>query len=219
MKKVFFLVWIVFFLPALLCAQEKVEAPVWNVGDKWEFTREGPMEVVDIDKNGYVVKFLGGIFLKSLTGTAIFDKSTFNILSLLKGDKRKKYLGARRKILNFPFTIGGKWEHRYSRAYQADEKQTFGGFIDHDFLETFLILGWDTVEVAAGRFKAIKIEYKTRSGSVFLGPVGPESTAWYWYSPDVKYFVKCQHEKTYREGADLLGAREDWELISFKVKK
>jgi len=46
-----FLGWLIVFIPAMLFAQEKVEASVWNVGDKWVFT-QGNIEVVGADKNG-----------------------------------------------------------------------------------------------------------------------------------------------------------------------
>jgi len=46
-----------------------------------------------------------------------------------------------------------------------------------------------------------------------------ESKAWYWYSPEVKNFVKCQYEKGYIEGLDEKGARQDWELVSYELKK
>jgi len=87
--------------------------------------------------------------------------------------------------------------------------------------ETFRILGWEEVEVRAGKFKAIKVEYKietsTRRGTGWT-PRG-ESKAWYWYSPEVKNFVKCQYEKGYIEGIDERGARENWELVSYELKK
>ncbi len=61
-------------------AQEKIEKPIWNVGDKWVLHREGPMEVIGIDKNGYVVNFSGGIFQQSQTGTAIFIGNVLRFL-------------------------------------------------------------------------------------------------------------------------------------------
>ncbi|MBP1715101.1 MAG: hypothetical protein H6Q42_3304, partial [Deltaproteobacteria bacterium] len=52
MKKTMFLVWLVVFLPVMVFAQEKIEAPVWNIGDKWIFTGDGSIEVVKVDPNG-----------------------------------------------------------------------------------------------------------------------------------------------------------------------
>jgi len=66
----------------MVCGQEKIEAPAWNAGDKWDFGQEGFLEVVGIEKNGLVAKFSAGIFPKTTRGTVIFDKSTFNVLYL-----------------------------------------------------------------------------------------------------------------------------------------
>ena len=40
---------LILFLPAVVFAQEKVEAPVWNVGDKWVFTGGASIEVIKAD--------------------------------------------------------------------------------------------------------------------------------------------------------------------------
>ena len=90
------------------------------------------------------------------------------------------------------------------------------------YQETFRVLGWEEVEVRAGKFKAIKLEYKiesyARRGTGWR-PEG-ESKAWYWYSPEVKNFVKCQYEKGYTEAIiPEKGARVDWELVSYEFKK
>jgi hypothetical protein len=211
MKKIIFLGWLVVFLPTMICAQERIETPVWNVGDKWVFNREGPMEVTGIDKTGYVVKFSGGIFLKSLIGTAIFDKSTLNIIYLLKDNKPSKYTrtGPRKTIFNFPLTIGKKWKDSYSRVLTAS-----GWNIEYS--EEFWVMGWENVEVRAGKFKTVKLEYKLDSYHPTGHASGPRGKVWYWYAPEAKNFVKCQYEKGYTEGED---EREDWELNSLQLKK
>ena len=57
MKKIAFLVGcLILFVAPTVFAQEKVEAPVWNVGDKWVFT-QGNIEVVGIDQNSYTLNF------------------------------------------------------------------------------------------------------------------------------------------------------------------
>ena len=47
MKKIVLLLGIFLLFPSITWAQEKVEAPVWNVGDKWVFT-QGNIEVVGV---------------------------------------------------------------------------------------------------------------------------------------------------------------------------
>ena len=50
MRKMMIVGSLILFLPAIVFAQEKIEAPIWNVGDKWVFT-QGNIEVVDADQS------------------------------------------------------------------------------------------------------------------------------------------------------------------------
>jgi hypothetical protein len=223
MRKLVYLGWLIVFLPGLVFAQEKVEAPAWNVGDKWVFDREGPMEVTGRDPRYYAVQFSGGIFRKDASGIALFERSNFNVKYMLEGDQRKEYWDLRKKVLNFPLTLGKQWKYLYQRdEYTTGLSQSTGGIVAVEYQETFQVLGWEEVQVRAGKFKAIKLEYKIKpSWRERFGPVvGIESKAWYWYSPEVKNFVKCQHEKGYQETLiKEKGARADWELASYELKK
>ena len=225
MKKLIFLGWLVVFVPAIVYAQERVEAPVWNTGDKWVFDRGGPMEVVGCDANCFSVRFSGGIFRKDASGIAVFDRSTLNVKYTEEKDQRKDYWDLRKKILNFPLTLGKQWRD----SVQYDAQQQMNRYAV-EIPETFRVLGWEEVQVPAGKFKAIKLEYKCeskwRSGMGWITDF--ESTAWYWYSPEVKNFVKCQYEKGYTEPIDQVGkyesskegrGRADWELVSYELKK
>jgi len=213
MKKMIFLGWLIVFIPVLVFAQEKIEAPIWNVGDKWVFDREGPMEVIGCDAQCYSVKFSGGIFFKDASGIAVFERSTLNVKNILEKDRPKEYRDIRKKILNFPLTLGKQWKDLYQGVHFGTASTN-----EAEFRETFRVLGWEDIGVRAGKFKAIKLEYKNeksiRAGIGWI-PMG-ESKAWYWYSPEVKNFVKCQYEKGYMEGLD---ERRDWELVSYELKK
>lgn len=212
MKKIIFLGWLVVFLPAMVFAQEKIEAPVWNVGDKWVFDREGPIEVIGCDAQWYSIKFSGGIFPKDASGIAIFERSSLNVKYMLERDRRKEYRGFRKKILNFPLTLGKQWKDLFTRNEMGSM-----GMGSAEYQETFRVLGWEEVEVRAGKFKAIKLEYKIVRSFGYSPP--NEYKAWYWYSPEVKNFVKCQYEKGYIEGLDKKEARQNWELVSYELKK
>ena len=212
MKKVIFLAWLIVVLPAMVSAQEKIEAPVWNVGDKWVFDREGPMEVIGCDAQCFSVKFSGGIFPKDASGIALFERSNLNVKYMLERDRRKEYRGFRKKVLNFPLTLGKQWKDSFQRNEMGGM-----GMGSADYQETFRGLGWEEVEVRAGKFKAIKLEYKIVRSFGFVSR--DEYKAWYWYSPEVKNFVQCHYEKGYVEGPDEKGARRDWQLVSYELKK
>ena len=104
MRKIMFLGLLVVFLPAMVSAQEKIEAPVWNVGDKWTSTGDGIIEVVKADQSGYVLKFSGSncLFESQGCNTILLEKSTRNRIHVVEGDKPKKYTMGLRKILDFP---------------------------------------------------------------------------------------------------------------------
>ena len=220
MNTIIFSGWLlVLLLPGMVSAQEKIEAPVWNTGDKWVFDRGGPMEVVGCDAQCFSVKFSGGMFARDASGIAVFERSTLNIKYILEKDRRKAYMGFRKMILNFPLTSGKQWKD----LYQVDEQAGFGGKFAVEYHETFRVLGGEEIEVRAGKFKATKLEYKIenkyRDGIGWI--TGFESKARYWYSPEVKNFVKCQYDKGYTEGTRIQGkgARENWELVSYELKK
>ena len=116
MKKMVFLGWLFLLFAPTVCAQEKVEAPVWNVGDKWEFSDRGTIEVLKVEKDGYVVRFSESICIMESQGyqSIIFDKITFQRIYSSQEDKRKKYAMGLNRILNFPYSLGKQWTDGYA---------------------------------------------------------------------------------------------------------
>ena len=199
MKKMIFLGCLVLFFSTIVSAQEKIGAPIWNVRDKWVFTRGNTMEIIDADQNSYVAKISGGMFEKS-NSTVIFEKSTLNRIYTLEGGKRKKYDWGRRRVLHFPLSKGKRWEDTFwgLPIYNPDAPQ-----IEMRCNEIFIVLGWEDVAVQAGKFKAIEVEYVQHTGA-------RAGNAMFWYVPEAKYFVKCQIDKDYWKTG------WDYESVSFK---
>ena len=211
MKKIAFFGLLIVFFPATVFTQEKVEVPVWNVGDKWVFT-QGNIEVVGTDQIAYTLNFSKDtcIIENKFFENMVFDKSTLNKIYTLKGDNRIKYRGAQKRILNFPLYPGKEWQ---DTCLQKVLTGHLAGLETWDLAETFKILGWEEVQVQAGKYRAIKLEYKQKNISSGNTMFGVEGWIRYWYSPDVKYFVRCQYDKKYFEGV------KDWELNFFQLKK
>lgn len=202
MKKTILLSLLVLCVPVILYAQGKVEAPVWNVGDKWMIADDLLVTVVNAAQEGYTVKY------ETSRGdlTFICDKTTLNRLYYMDRDRRMKFEGRNKRLFNFPLEIGKSWKDQYTT------KSTALGAQEMTYLETFTVIGWEEIAVEAGKFKALKLEYKHET--VGQTPGRPkEGKAWYWYSPDVKYMVKYQCEKS-----DYWEKVYDWELTSFKLK-
>jgi hypothetical protein len=212
MRKITFILWIFLLFPAITLAQENVEAPVWNIGDKWVFT-SGNIEVVNADQNNYTANFSNDtcMFQKQGFKAILFQKLTLNRIGVLERGKQKEYSMGLRRILNFPLSIGKQWKDEYSG-------EQLGGMhsgISESYTENFTILGWEDLEIKAGKFRAIKLEYKhilTYSGNRWV-TVPLERKSIFWYSPAVKYFIKCQYDKSYPD------EYKNWELSSFKGKK
>ena len=214
MKKMAFLECLILFLAPMAFAQEKIEGPVWNVGDKWTFTGDGSIEVVKADQSGYILKFSEGkcIFESQGCNTILFGKATLNRINAVKGDKRKKYVMGLSKVLDFPLSTGKEWKTAYSSTGPGA-----GGPVSYDYSESHRVSGWEDIEVQAGKFKALRLEYKrviTRASG--WGAMAPEIINQYWYSPDAKYFLKCQYDKDWMKGNKEIF---NWELTSFQLKK
>jgi hypothetical protein len=197
MKKMILLSFLVLFIPAIGFAQDKIEAPIWNIGDKWVLGESVTIVVANADERSYAVKYLtsGG------ESILIFEKSSLNRLYAMDKDKRVPYEGRNKRLFNFPLEIGKSWKDKFISK---------GAIKEYTYLETFTALGWEDIVVQAGKFKTVKIEYKQSNAD----EPAKEGKLWYWYSPDAKYMIKCQYEKS-----RYWDASYDWELISFELKK
>lgn len=206
-----FLGWLIVFIPAMVFAQDKIDAPVWNVGDQWIFTL-GNIEVVSADQNSYTLNFSNDtcIFQNQGFKAIIFEKSTLNRIGVLKRGNRKEYTMGLRRFLNFPLSMEKQWKD----AYAGESLIGLHPDMVNSYSEIFAILGWEDLAIRAGKFRTIKLEYRqvlTQSPSLWT-PIGVERKAIFWYSPTVKYFIKGQH-------INFPDVVKDWELNSYKGEK
>jgi hypothetical protein len=192
---------ILFFIP-MSWAQEKCEAPAWKTGDKWTFKRADGItytnQVVDVKNDLFIVKIAGD---PDLYG---YDRETANLKFMIKEDGRQmKATNDLRKLFNFPIFVGKKWTDTNSRLAGGLSQQQ-----EMTFLIEFNVEGIENLTTAAGTFRTYKIRHKlTNSKS--------NKSGWilFWYSPDVKWWVKREVEKSSFWG-NLLNA----ELISYELK-
>jgi hypothetical protein len=206
MKKIILLGFLVLFIPAMVSGQDRVNAPIWNVGDRWNLTEDLVVSVSNADENTYGVKYLsaGG---QSILVVIVYDKSSLNRLYVMDKDKRIKYQGRNKRLFNFPLEIGKSWTDTFTM-----KSGTFGAQ-EFTVVETITPLGWEDIQIQAGKFRAVKLEYKSETVEQAAGRP-KEGKAWYWYSPDVKYMLKCQYDRT-----DYWDGIYDWELTSIKLTK
>ncbi len=202
MKKTIVLICLVLFFVPIAWAQEKCEAPVWKTGDKWTFKRADSItytnQVVDVKSDLFIVKIAGD---PDLYG---YDKETVNIKFMIKEDGRQmKATSDLRKLFNFPIFVGKKWTDTNSRRSDSLKQQQ-----ESTFLIEFNVEGIEDLTTPAGTFKTYKIRHK-------LTNTRSNKSGWilFWYSPDVKWWVKREVEKSSFWG-NLLNA----ELISYELK-
>ena len=219
MKKIALLAWLIVFLPAIVLAQEKIEAPIWNVGAKWEFGDRGTIEVLKAEKDGYLVGFSKSTCILESQGfqKIIFDKATFQRIHCITEDKSKKYAMGLKKILYFPYALGKQWMDAYSAPSLIGPRK---GQISLDHYEKYKIVGWDDISIRGGNFRALKMEFISGHEGA-MSPVrfvpACEYKGYYWYSPEVKYFVKCEYDPVAVK--EYQGEVVNWELTSFQLKK
>jgi len=206
MKKMILLGWVVLMLAPVAWAQDKLEAPVWNVGDKWILRetngRTLTSEVVDGKDDLFIVKTLSSGGVSSLFA---YDKKTINIKFTITQDGRKTiHTDNDRKLFDFPIFVGKKWtDTNFIKPGKGGE------YVETRFVSEFKIEGIEEVITPAGTFKAYKILYSlTHSSSHKSGRMH------YWYSPDVKWYIKKELEKSPFWPDNALNR----ELISYELK-
>jgi hypothetical protein len=207
MKKIIIILafaYLTLLFPSSTLAQDKCEAPTLNRGDIWRYRdqrgKEWNRKVLSIEGDMYVISdktFYG----RQKLG---YDKNTFNLNFIIEADgRRTTFTGARGKVLDFPLFIGKKWSHLISVIPRKGKVATS----EVNFKEDHLVSAYEDVKVAAGTFKAFKIEYQNMDMARSL----QTARGAYWYSPEVKTIVKRTEE---------LGlAKGDWELISYQLRQ
>jgi hypothetical protein len=203
MKKIILFNLIILFLASMAWAQEKCEAPVWNVGDSWTYdVTKGHTEtrsVIDLSNNLFILKIEGAQNLNA------YDRKTMNLKYLIdETGKEVKAISPFRNLYNFPIAVNKTWS-------DTTISKTARESVDTIYTNEFKIEGNEVAIVPAGKFESYKIYYKQTNRS-------SNKSGWirYWYSPAVKAWVKREVEKSsYWEG---VSSAQNAELISYKIK-
>jgi len=198
---------LVIFIPVILYGQEKVEAPIWNVGDKWTWKKaDGTRlhsQVVDVKEDLYVLRMGKD---PDLYG---YDKKTMNVKLLMKeGGGQFDFDKPWRKLLDFPMFVGKKWtDTTYGVPKRHLIRRRATGIT---FIYEFSIEGFEDITTSVGTFKCYKIRLKETD-------MTSDKSKWvyYWYSPEVKNWIKRE-----RENASIPAPAwtENAELISYTLK-
>jgi hypothetical protein len=119
------------------------------------------------------------------------------------------------KPLAFPLATGKTWDLQYVDTRPANPAHQSESHQDH-----YRVVGWETVAVPAGKFKALKIE-ANGTWTAQVAAKSPMDTVTgriykaFWYAPEVKRPVKIIQD--YFDAAGTRTERDADELESYKV--
>jgi len=107
MKKLCAFVILIFLLAPSVWSQERCEAPVWNMGDKWIYKNEAgkihTSEVIRVRDDVFILD-TGWHYLSA------YDKKTMNIKSFIDAyGTEVRADNTMRNLLDFPMFVGKKW--------------------------------------------------------------------------------------------------------------
>ena len=207
MKMAIFLGCLVLLFVPISWAQEKCEVPVWKTGDKWTFKQTDgstfSYKVVDVTNDLFIVKEEGD---PELYG---YDRKTGNLDFTINTDgSRMKATNDLRKLFNFPIFVGKRWTDTTSglpAQTRLGEQQKSKLFI------RFEVEGMEDITTAAGKFKTYRIRHTLKNMTLLRNREG-----WilFWYSPEAKWWVKQEVEKS----SFWPHSRQDAELVSYELK-
>lgn len=200
-----------------------VPAPALQVGDTWTYRHIDGYNKLEVGKVSRTVQQTGAHDIRLVTRSGdgrVESESTYSGPGLLaRGILSERAEGAMNpplKLTPYPLREGERWKQQVERDdMMSREKRT-----------TQLagrVIGWETVKVPAGEFRALLIERYFELGDYdpFRGPTLRYEKE--WYSPDVKGTVKLEvfeefFEHRYNRLPPLApGTRAIYELVSYKV--
>ena len=178
---------------------EIVQAPHWQIGDKWTFRLRRPglnslVERVLIRTDTFIG--IPSYVVKSEAGEAFYAMDSLALLAQMKNGEYEYRVSNVDQALSWPLRTGKEWRNNFTREI-AGIKGTRTAQL------TMTVSDFESVDVQAGRLKAVKIEgFGNQSGRLNVE---------YWYSPKAKWFAKLR-----KYDRDFSFIEE--ELVSFRVQ-
>ncbi|GAB4389094.1 MAG: hypothetical protein Kow0025_12290 [Thermodesulfovibrionales bacterium] len=172
------------------------ERPQFARGDRWEYRWRGQIFFTAFDRAEggqlrFTARWRGG------AGWEEYKTPDLNFVkAIVKGGAEvKEECRPYRGPLSFPLWVGKKWEYSFQvvEAQSAAKVERPGGPGQAALRESSVeVVGYEQVEVPAGTFWAFRIE-EVRSSREGRGMARYRLT--FWYSPEVRNFVKVEEEK------------------------
>lgn len=226
-------------LPAVALAQT-ADAPGFKVGDTWvvRLTREKAPSGWEQVREEMAVARVTGSRLYITVKKAESPQPPREVVTGLDWSRLRSLNGKETTVtrpLVFPLAPGKSWTLRFTDPHPDAQHREVA------WESTFRVLGYETVEVPAGRFNALKIESEgtwvaqrapgqsvsqaatttaagttmtTQTRKTEAETVAGRTYKAFWYVPEVKYWVKSEEEMF--DGRGVRVNRVGMELESFK---
>ena len=176
---------------------EPILAPVWKVGDEWQYAYKTPsasgtyvwsvnrVEVLD-GVQYYVVKAGSREIFYRVSDLATGFERVDGVVVVRETPPRLSYA--------WPLTVGKTWEQSYRVERPVDRQTT-----DHHTV--WAVEAEETVTVPAGTFSTLKIALRNRKADALIYEM--------WYAADVKQWIKIREIQS--------GGVRERELIGYKL--
>lgn len=162
----------------------RVPAPKWSVGDRWEYmsgigsarqnARPVAEEVIVAERGQYQIRSTAPTYLVHLDEKRQVVRYQTNGL----GERRHTF-DQPMPFMPFPLPEEEAWSAQRTEHMDAGASQS-----SHAVSLTAQSKGWEQIEVAAGEFRALRVEYTLRT------PGEQPIRVAYWYAPEVRNVVK-----------------------------
>jgi hypothetical protein len=228
-------------VPALSAWAQNIAAPAVKAGDTWTYrttTEKGPSGWTQTQDETTVTRVTSSTIYYSVKGSG----STQPAKELFAGVdwSRARDIDGKETVVNrplsFPLATGKAWEIHYT------EQHPNKSFKSQEWLNKYSVVGYESIEVPAGKFNALKIEAEghwtaeleptqtvvqgaqsnatgtatvTQTQKTSDKTVAGRTYKAFWYVPEVRRWVKSVEE--YYGNGGVRNERYTGELESFKL--
>jgi len=161
--------------------------PVWRVGDRWHHTWTAGAERGKKTAEVLSVRQVGGVPFYVLRVDTVTRYYTLNLhwAATLVESRVAARAQPPQPLFAWPLEVGKRWE--YQGIYEDQERR-------EQLTESYAVLGTEQIEVPAGTFWTLKLSRQGVAGSLDQ----------YWYSPDVRWYVKWLGRRGDEEFQEIL---------------
>lgn len=147
--------------------------PEWRPGDRWVYDWASGTEVATKTVDVVEVKEVNTVryYVVRVADLHHYFSLDLHWAAVVRGQKVEARMVPAQPLLAWPLEIGRQWTHQGDYE-EAGAKRRLN--------DTFSVVTTETVEVPAGRFRALKIVHETTR----------QESDQYWYAPDVRWYVK-----------------------------